>query len=157
MSARFFIPFPLLLLTFALLAAAPALAQDATMKVCGEKWQAAKAAGSTGGATWPKFLADCRAGQASGPDVPTTGAPVPAPVAQLPAASPPARGETVSKPAIFPDAVAAKYADMTPSQARRKTCSDQFQSNKAGDANGGLRWMEKGGGYWGQCNNRLKG
>ena len=157
MSARFFILSPLLLLTFASLAATPALAQDATMKICGEKWQAAKAAGSTGGATWPKFLAECRAGQASRPDAPTTGAQVPAAAAQVPAASPPARGEAASKPAVFPAAVAVKYADLAPSQARRKTCSDQYQSNKAGDANGGLRWMEKGGGYWSQCSSRLKG
>ena len=157
MSARFFSLFPLLLLILASLAATPALAQDATMKICGEKWQAAKAAGSTGGATWPKYLADCRAGQASSQDLSAKGVPVPAAVAQLPGGGLPGRGETVSKPAIFPASVAAKYADLKPSQARRKTCSDQFQSNKAGDANGGLRWMEKGGGYWSQCNNRLKG
>jgi len=39
-----------------------ALAQDGAMKTCGEKWQAAKASGATQGATWPKFLAECRAG-----------------------------------------------------------------------------------------------
>lgn len=157
MTARFFSLSSALLLAIALLATAPALAQDATMKVCGEKWQAAKAAGTTGGANWSKFLAECRAGQASRPDASAKGVPVPAAVAPAPPASPPARGEAASKPAVFPAAVAGKYANLSPSQARRKTCSDQYQTNKAGDSNGGLRWMEKGGGYWSQCNSRLKG
>ena len=30
------------------------------MKVCGAQWQAAKAAGTTNGETWPQFLAQCR-------------------------------------------------------------------------------------------------
>jgi hypothetical protein len=43
-----------------LLMVQPSSAQDAAMEKSGEKWQAAKAAGSTNGATWPKFLAECR-------------------------------------------------------------------------------------------------
>lgn len=38
------------------LAASAVHAQDATMKNCAEAWQAAKAAGTTQGATWPQFL-----------------------------------------------------------------------------------------------------
>jgi hypothetical protein len=133
-----------------------ALAQDATMKACGEKWQAAKAAGTADGSTWPKFLAECRAGR----------------VGELaPSALPPARAAqtvtptTQEKPVaqarqgepIFPKAVSAKFAELRPSDARRKTCSEQYQANKASDANGGLRWLEKGGGYWSLCNTKLKG
>ncbi len=157
MTVRFFILAPALVLTLVSLAASPARAQDATMKICSEKWQAAKASGSAGDTNWPKFLAACRAGQASRSEAPAKAVPVPAAVAQAPAASPPAGVGSVSRPAVFPAAVAAKYADLSPTQARRKTCSDQYQSNKAGDSNGGLRWMEKGGGYWSQCNSRLKG
>jgi hypothetical protein len=28
--------------------------------------------------------------------------------------------------------------------------------NKAGDANGGLKWLQKGGGYYSQCVKKLK-
>jgi hypothetical protein len=27
-----------------------------------------------------------------------------------------------------------------------------YQANKATNANGGLKWMQKGGGYWSECN-----
>ncbi|MDB5649036.1 MAG: hypothetical protein JWL62_556 [Hyphomicrobiales bacterium] len=40
----------------------PSQAQESIMKQCGDKWQAAKAAGTTGGTTWPKFLSECRSG-----------------------------------------------------------------------------------------------
>jgi hypothetical protein len=30
-------------------------------------------------------------------------------------------------------------------------------ANKATNANGGLRWIERGGGYWSECNRHLKG
>ena len=31
-----------------------------------------------------------------------------------------------------------------------------YQANKATNANGGLKWMQKGGGYWSECNKYLK-
>jgi hypothetical protein len=37
------------------------------------------------------------------------------------------------------------------------TCLDQYNANKAGNTNGGLHWIQKGGGYYSQCNKRLKG
>lgn len=30
------------------------------------------------------------------------------------------------------------------------------QANKASNGNGGLRWIEKGGGYYSECNKHLK-
>ena len=39
---------------------------ESVMKMCGEQWQAAKAAGTTNGETWPQFLAQCRAQQKAG-------------------------------------------------------------------------------------------
>ncbi len=143
---------PLLASSFIAVLSLPglALAQDASMKVCGEKWQAAKAAGTTGGTTWPKFLADCRATASSTPTAPAAPAKVAAPPA--PASETMAKGKLV-----FPSAVPAKFADLTPARARQKACSEQYQANKATDSNGGLRWLEKGGGYWSQCNRKLKG
>lgn len=37
------------------------------------------------------------------------------------------------------------------------TCLDQYHANKAGGGNGGLKWIQKGGGYYSECNKRLKG
>ncbi len=32
------------------------------------------------------------------------------------------------------------------------TCLDQYNANKASGGNGGLKWIQKGGGYYSQCN-----
>ena len=59
--------------------------------------------------------------------------------------------------AVFPTAIAPKYAsEKDPDKARTKTCADQFTANKASNANGGLKWVEKDGGYYAECINRLK-
>jgi hypothetical protein len=132
-----------------------ALAQDGAMKTCGEKWQAAKASGATQGATWPKFLAECRAGLSA--SAPAAGEKPSANPSSKPVSQPPAIGVKNIATLVFPAAVAGKFADLRPGQARQKTCSEQFQANKATGGNGGLRWQEKGGGYWSQCNKKLKG
>jgi hypothetical protein len=45
---------------------APApMAGQSAMKVCASQWKEAKAAGTTGGQTWPQFLSQCRARQGS--------------------------------------------------------------------------------------------
>ena len=59
--------------------------------------------------------------------------------------------------AVFPTVIAPKYAsEKDPDKARTKTCADQFTANKAANANGGLKWVEKDGGYYAECINRLK-
>ncbi|MDB5648534.1 MAG: hypothetical protein JWL62_54, partial [Hyphomicrobiales bacterium] len=58
---------------------------------------------------------------------------------------------------VFPTAVSAKYSTLPVGRARLKTCSDQYQANKTANANGGLKWIEKGGGYWSLCNSKIKG
>ena len=63
----------------------------------------------------------------------------------------------VAANAVFPSAVDAKYSKEKPGRARRKTCLDQYKANKASDANGGLKWLQKGGGYYSQCAKKLKG
>ena len=52
-----------LVVAFSSLTAADA---QSVMKVCGDQWKAAKAAGTTNGETWPQFLAQCRAQQSGG-------------------------------------------------------------------------------------------
>lgn len=65
-------------------------------------------------------------------------------------------GPTTSQ-AVFPTAVAPKYSTETPEKARTHTCADQFTANKATNANDGLKWIEKSGGYYSECVSRLKG
>jgi hypothetical protein len=143
----------LVLGSFFLLMIQPGLAQDAAMKICGEKWQSAKAAGATQGATWPKFLAECRSSLASAPTRAPAQAEKPLP---KPVVDPQPGTKAVGAP-VYPTAVASKFADLKPAQARQKTCSEQYQTNKGTGGNAGLNWLEKGGGYWSQCNKKLKG
>jgi hypothetical protein len=59
--------------------------------------------------------------------------------------------------AVFPTEIAPKYAgEKDLDKARKETCADQFTANKATNANGGLKWIEKDGGYYGECVSRLK-
>jgi hypothetical protein len=58
---------------------------------------------------------------------------------------------------VFPTAIAPKYSGTAPDKARMHTCADQFTANKASNANGGLKWIEKNGGYYSECVSRLKG
>ncbi len=59
--------------------------------------------------------------------------------------------------AVFPTAIAPKYtSEKDLDKALTKTCADQFTANKAGNANGGLKWVEKDGGYYAECISRLK-
>jgi hypothetical protein len=46
---------------------------------------------------------------------------------------------------------------MSAGKARMETCLDQYKENKATNGNGGLKWIQKGGGYYSECNKRLKG
>jgi hypothetical protein len=60
--------------------------------------------------------------------------------------------------AIFPTEISPKYStEKDLDKARTLTCADQFKANKATNANGGLKWIEKDGGYYGECIIRLKG
>lgn len=60
-------------------------------------------------------------------------------------------------PAIYPNAVDPKYAKETAGKARLHTCVDQYNANKTTNGNGGMKWIEKGGGYYSECNKKLKG
>jgi hypothetical protein len=63
----------------------------------------------------------------------------------------------ISTQAVFPSTIAPKYSGEHPDKARTLTCADQFNANKATNANDGLKWIEKGGGYYSECVSRLKG
>jgi hypothetical protein len=119
-----------------------------TMKECSAKYQAAKTAGTLGGQKWNDFRkTQCGAEAAAAPAAATTAA--------TPAATPAA--PRASGNAVFPRAVSPKYSNESPGKARMHTCLDQYNANKATNANGGLKWIEKGGGYYSECNKQLKG
>jgi hypothetical protein len=59
--------------------------------------------------------------------------------------------------AVFPSAISPKYSSESAGKARLHTCLDQYKANKASNGNGGLVWITKGGGYYSECNKRLKG
>lgn len=58
--------------------------------------------------------------------------------------------------AVFPIAIAPKYSSQKPGDARMHTCLDQYHANKASNGNGGLKWIQKGGGYYSECTKKLK-
>ena len=126
------------------------------MKVCGDRWRVVKQTEAGDGLTWTRFLARCRAeiAAASAPPAAAEGSQG-APQRRAPA-NREARPAAPASNVVFPDFVSPRYAGEKPHRARQKTCSDQFQANKATGGNGGLRWVQKGGGYWSQCNARLK-
>ncbi|MGY3472738.1 hypothetical protein [Bradyrhizobium ottawaense] len=68
----------------------------------------------------------------------------------------PAASAPVGDP-VFPSAIDPKYAGETSAKARLHTCIDQYNRNKAANANGELKWIERGGGYYSKCNTRLGG
>jgi len=136
----------------ALAASAPARAL--TMQECSAKYKAARAAGTLGGQKWNDFRkAEC--GAEATPAAAPAAAPPAAPARQAKREAAPAAAP--SGPAVFPTAVDPKYAKESAGKARMHTCVDQYNANKATNANAGLRWIQKGGGYYSECNKRLKG
>jgi len=128
-----------------------------TAQECSAKYQAAKAAGTLGDQKWNDFRkAQC------GADA-TAAAPAAAPkeakkeAAKKEAAAPAAAPAAPAGPAVYPSAVDAKYSKETAGKARMHTCVDQYNANKATNANGGLKWIQKGGGYYSECSKKLKG
>jgi hypothetical protein len=158
-----------------------------SMKDCSTKYKAAQAAGTLNGQKWNDFrAAQCGADAAATPAAPaaTTTAAAPAattttkpttamkpagtmaakPVetADEPAATPPAKEpEKASMPApaglSLPTAVSTKYSTETAGKARFHTCVDAYHDAKAKNALAGVKWIQKGGGYYSLCNAKLKG
>ncbi len=129
--------------------------RENVMKTCGDKWRAVKETERPKGVTWSQYLSRCRAEIAkTRGSAPASGSSAASSTAS--AAKPAAAARASSKGPVFPTEVAARHKSERPALARLRTCSDQFKINKASNANGGLRWIEKGGGYWSRCNAHLK-
>jgi hypothetical protein len=142
---------------FAMLTAAMP-AQALTMQECSAKYKAAQTAGTLNGQKWNDFRkaecgTDAAATPAAAPATPPKAAEAKPAAAPKPAAAAPApMGD-----AVFPKAVDPKYSKESDGKARMHTCVDQYNANKAGNANGGLKWIQKGGGYYSECTKKLKG
>jgi hypothetical protein len=135
-----------------------------------------KASGAVGDKKYADFRKECLARLAAPAQEPAAAAPAPStaaapPAAQPPAARPPAGPRAAApaaptaptaKPAapgeaVFPTAVSPKYSSEKAGLARMHSCRDQYNENKATGGNAGLKWIQKGGGYWPECTKRLKG
>ena len=139
---------------------ATAPAQALTSQECSAKYQAAKSANTLNGMKWNDFRkAQCGA-EATPVAAPAAAPATPPPpvVAAQPKAPPPMAAPAMpSGPAIFPMLVDQKYAQESAGKARMHTCLDQYNANKAGNGNAGLKWIQKGGGYYSECTKKLKG
>lgn len=173
--------------SFALLGSLAAVSPAAaiSMKDCSTKYKAAQAAGTLNGQKWNDFrAAQCGADAAAAPAATTTTAAPATPAATTttkpattkpatttaakttdadePAAAPPAKEPekpTTVAPAglSLPTAVSPKYASETAGKARFHTCVDAYHDAKAKNALAGVKWIQKGGGYYSLCNAKLKG
>lgn len=139
--------------TFAMLAITPTLAVEPTdaspkalsFKECGAQYQVAKAAGSLNGLKWMDYRKQvCRIAAPAYRQPPT--------VARSEAAS----AEMASRLA-FPAVLAAEFSAETPSKARMRTCLKSYHEAKKAGALYGVKWIQKGGGYYSLCSAKLRG
>lgn len=134
--------------TFVGLASAETINQNAeaaplSFKVCGARYQEAKKAGELRGRTWIEFRrTDC--GIRGGQGAVTIGP----------------RSEATSAEALrrvsFPSQLAGEFHDRKPAQQRMRTCLKSYHANKEAGTLAGLRWVQRGGGYYSLCTARLK-
>jgi len=139
--------------------AAPASAQS-RLKTCNDEWNAMKAAGTVGDKKYADFRKECltRTGAKPSAEEPAApGATATAPPAAKPAPAPRGAAPSTAGEPVFPTAVSPKYSKESAGRARMHTCLDQYNENKASSGNAGLNWIQKGGGYYSECNKRLKG
>jgi hypothetical protein len=142
-------------------------AQALTMQECSAKYQAAKTAGTLNGQKWNDFRkTQCAADAAAAPGAAPAAAAPAAPAEPKATEAKPKKEKAAAAPAtapasvgnaVFPSAIDPKYASEKPFLARMHTCSEQWKANKAANTTGGMQWNPKGGGgFYPECNKRLK-
>ncbi|WP_337266751.1 hypothetical protein [Oryzifoliimicrobium ureilyticus] len=131
-----------------------------TMKECSAKYKAAQADGSAKDMKWNDFRkAQCGTDAAAGApaDSSTAAAAATDPeIAKTPSTEPAKPTMTAPAGVTFPSAISSKYASEKPAKARMHTCVDSYKENKAANTLSGLKWIQKGGGYYSLCNAKLK-
>lgn len=133
-------------------------AQALSLKECSDKYNVAKTGNTLKGKTWNDFRkSECAATPAADTKTaPEAKAPEAkkADVKPAPAAKP---ATTTTGGKVFPKSVDAKFSSETLAKQRLHTCLEQYKAGKVANTNGGLKWIQKGGGYWSECNKSLKG
>ncbi|TIW00046.1 MAG: hypothetical protein E5V77_09960, partial [Mesorhizobium sp.] len=130
--------------------AAAAGGKGLTMAECSTKYQTAKTANKLNGMKWNDFRkAECGAGADDDDTVP---APTEATYTSEPAKPTVAAPKGVS----FPKAISPKFATENPGKGRMHTCLEQYYANKDANTLNGLKWIQKGGGFYSLCNAKLK-
>ena len=121
-------------------------------KECSVKYQSAKDADTLNGMKWNDFRkSECTTDSQDAPDdldVAADNDPVE-----------PALISTAKAPrgVKLPRAVSADYTDQSAGRARMRTCVDAYHINKDNGTLNGLKWIQKGGGFYSLCNSKLKG
>jgi hypothetical protein len=137
--------------TAALLGLSAAPASALTMKECGEAYRTAKEGGTLNGLDWTAFRTEkCATSAAASADMVKT---EPQPTKETGAAVAPA---VAPAGVTFPTTLAAEFKTEKPAKARMKTCLQGYHGNKDAGTLNGLRWIQKGGGYYSLCNAKLK-
>ena len=130
---------------------APPSAQALTMKECSAKYKAAQQADTLQGMKWSDFRkAECSSNTSASPASSALSS------SSGPSGATRAAPSTIGN-AVFPTAVSPKYSSESPGKARMHTCLDQYNADKTNNTLGGLKWIQKGGGYYSECNKHLKG
>ncbi|TIU36013.1 MAG: hypothetical protein E5W28_09300 [Mesorhizobium sp.] len=124
-----------------------------TMKECGETYRAAKDGGTLNGMDWAAFRKEkCATSAAESVSADSVKTAEPAEKDTSAAVTP-----TVAPAGVtFPATLAAEFKTETPAKARMKTCLQGYHDNKEAGTLNGLRWIQKGGGYYSLCNAKLK-
>ncbi len=116
-------------IAFGLVLGGPTVANaESVMRTCATEWKQAQAAGTTGGESWPQFLAQCRTRQGSGAS--STVAPAPAPQS----------GSLF--PWSQPSAPASNVAARSGGQSVMRICASQWKEAKAAGTTGGQSWPQ---------------
>lgn len=136
---------------FTMVLIAPAFAEEPTtqadkplsFKECGAQYQAAKKADALGGKKWMEYRTEvCR-----------IAAPANRQAAKV-------RSEATSNEAVsrlvFPTALASEFSTEKPWKARMRTCLKSYRQAKQDGALYGVKWVQKGGGYYSLCTARLR-
>ena len=150
----------------AAMAAAPAPAAGGKLSslACHRAFSDAKKAGTLNGQKYADFkqghcngTSASAASQLTAPVAAEASRPSPVSAPAAPSAPAAAAAPVASGNVVFPARVSPEFASLTPGKARMQTCLAQYNDNKSTGRNGSLKWIQKGGGYYSECNARLKG
>ncbi|OBQ65805.1 MULTISPECIES: hypothetical protein [Mesorhizobium] len=136
-----------------LVACGVAPASALTMKECGETYRTAKEGGTLNGMDWAAFRKEkCATPAAESVSADTVKTALPPETETSAAVAPSVAPAGVT----FPTTLAAEFKTEKPAKARMKTCLQGYHGNKEAGTLNGLRWIQKGGGYYSLCNAKLK-